>query len=330
MAFPEQRPRRLRSTPQVRKLVRETSLSPSDFILPLFISSEPEMNRPIAAMPGSNVLSGKPLVEFAKTIRDQGVPAVLLFASPNPADKDLSASVASSRDGPLQKAMRELKETVPELALIADLCLCEYKSDGHCGILQDGRIDNDATLERLGEIAAVFAEAGADVIAPSGMMDGMVQTIRRSLDSNGFINTMIMPYSAKFCSAFYGPFKAGTDSNPEVGMHDTHQMDIANGREAMHEIALDLEEGADMIIVKPALTNLDVIREARERFSVPTAAYHVSGEMAMIRSAGELGFIDAQAVMMETMLCIKRAGADMIISYSALEVIELLGVDFPR
>jgi len=324
MAFPQQRPRRLRSTPQIRNLVRETSLTPDDFILPLFVSSEADVSSPITALPGCNVLSGKPLAEFARTIRDHGVPAVLLFAITDPADKDLTASIASSKDGAIQRAVRNIKDAVPELVVIADLCLCEYKSDGHCGILNNGQIDNDATLERIGEISAAFAEAGADVIAPSGMMDGMVQTIRRALDNKGLINTMTMPYSAKFNSALYGPFKSGTDSSPEVGLHGTHQMDIANGREAMREIAMDLEEGADMIIIKPALTSLDVIRDAREYFSVPTAAYHVSGESAMIRCAGERGFIDADAVMMESLLCIKRAGADMIITYSALDAIARL------
>ena len=324
MAFPIQRPRRLRTTEQMRNLVRETRLSPSDFILPLFVSSEKDADHPIAAMPGCNVLSGRPLVEFAKTIRDHDVPAVLLFGIATAEEKDLTAATAISADGPVQKALNRLKDAVPELVLIADLCLCEYKSDGHCGILNDGQIDNDATLDRIGEIATSFAQSGADVIAPSGMMDGMVQVIRSSLDACGYINTATMPYSAKFASALYGPFKAGTNSSPEVGLHHTHQMDVANGREAMREIALDLEEGADIIIIKPAITSLDIIRDARENFSTPIAAYQVSGESAMIRAAGEQGFLDAEMVMMESLMCIKRAGADMIITYSALDAIARL------
>ncbi len=324
MAFPDQRLRRLRTTEQMRNLVRETSLSPSDFILPLFVSSQKDTDNPIPALPGSSLMSGKPLAKFARTIRDHGVPAVLLFAIATPEEKDLTASVASSSNGPIQKALARLKDEVPELVLIADLCLCEYKSDGHCGILQDGLIDNDATLERIGDIASSFARSGADVIAPSGMMDGMVQAIRSSLDAGGFINTATMPYSAKYASALYGPFKAGTDSSPDIALHDTHQMDIANGREAMREIALDLEEGADIIIIKPALPCLDVIHSARENFSVPIAAYQVSGEAAMIRAAGEQGYVNADALMMESLISIKRAGANMIITYSTLDAIALL------
>ena len=324
MAFPAHRPRRLRATANMRNLVRETCLSPHDFILPLFVTSQANADRPIAALPGCRLLSGAPLAEFAGTIRDHGIPAVLLFAIAGTAEKDLAASAASRADGPIQQALVVLKEAAPELVLITDLCLCEYKSDGHCGVLADGRIDNDATLERIGAIAAAFARAGADVIAPSGMMDGMVQVIRRSLDAAGFVHTATMPYSAKFASALYGPFKAGTDSNPEVGLHATHQMDVANGREAMREIALDLEEGADMIIIKPALTCLDVIHAARERFNVPIAAYHVSGESAMIRAAGQAGCLDAERMLLETLVSIKRAGADMIITYSALDAVRRL------
>ncbi len=325
MAFPNQRLRRLRTTAQMRSLIRETSLSPSDFILPLFVSSETDTDRPIGALPGCNLLSGKPLTKFAKTIRDFGVPAVLLFAITTPEEKDQTASVASGVDGPIQKALAQLKDEVPDLVLIADLCLCEYKSDGHCGILNDdGVIDNDTALERIGEIATAFAQSGADVIAPSGMMDGMVQSIRSSLDSSGFINTANMPYSAKYSTVLYGPFKAGTDSSPEKGLHDTHQMDIANGREAMREIALDMEEGADMIIIKPAMPCLDIIHAARENFSVPIAAYQVSGETALIRAAGEQGYLDAEILMMESLMCIKRAGANMIITYSALDAIARL------
>jgi porphobilinogen synthase len=324
MAFPAQRPRRLRASDRMRDLVRETRLSPHDFILPLFVSSLPDSDRPIAALPGCRALSGEPLARFARSIRDHEVPAVLLFAIAEPDQKDLRASAASRPDGPVQQALAVLKETAPELVAIADLCLCEYKSDGHCGVLANGRIDNDATLERIGEIGASFAAAGADVIAPSGMMDGMVAAIRGALDGEGLSQTAVMPYSAKFASELYGPFKAGTDSNPEVGLHATHQMDVANGREAMREIALDLEEGADMIIIKPALTCLDVIREARNRFNVPIAAYHVSGESAMIRAAAQAGSLDAGRMTREALLSIKRAGADMIITYSALEVIETL------
>jgi porphobilinogen synthase len=324
MSFPVHRPRRLRASERMRDLVRETRLSPHDFILPLFVSSEPDSDRPIPALPGCRKLSGEPLARFAGQVRDHGVPAVLLFAIAGADERDLTASAASREDGPVQRALAVLKDVAPELVAITDLCLCEYKSDGHCGVLRGGRIDNDATLERIGDIAASFARAGADVIAPSGMMDGMVAAIRGALDREGLAETAVMPYSAKFASELYGPFKAGTDSNPEVGLHSTHQMDVANGREALREIALDLEEGADMIIVKPALTCLDVIREARNHFNVPIAAYHVSGETAMIRAAAQAGSVDAARMTREALLSIKRAGADMIITYSALEVIESL------
>ncbi len=324
MAFPTHRPRRLRTNAQMRDMVRETLLAPSDFILPLFVASEKDAERPITAMPGCSVLSGKPLIKYAKKIRDHGVPAILLFGIATPEEKDLTASIASGNDGPVQVALKQLKDAVPDLVLIADLCLCEYKSDGHCGILKDGQIDNDITLERIGAIAMAYVRSGADVIAPSGMMDGMVQVIRTALDADDFKNIATMSYSAKFASALYGPFKAGTDSSPEVGLHGTHQMDIANGREAMREIALDLDEGADMIIIKPALPCLDVIWDAREKFSVPIAAYQVSGESSMIRAAGEHGFLDADTVMMESLVCIKRAGADMIITYSALDAVARL------
>ena len=324
MAFPAHRPRRLRASENLRNLVRENRLSAHDFILPLFVDSQPDSDRPIAALPGCRVLSGEPLAAYARRIREHGVPAVLLFAIAGPGEKDLQASAASRSDGPVQRALDTLKAAAPELVAITDLCLCEYKSDGHCGVLADGRIDNDATLERIGEIAVSFAAAGADVIAPSGLMDGMVAAIRGALDREGYAETATMPYSAKFASALYGPFKAGTDSNPEVGLHATHQMDVANGREAQREIALDLEEGADMIIIKPALTCLDVIREARNRFNVPIAAYHVSGESAMIRAAGAAGAVDAGRMTLEALLSIKRAGADMIITYSALDVIGML------
>ena len=324
MAFPTHRPRRLRTNAQMRDMVRETLLSPSDFILPLFVASEKDAERPITAMPGCSALSGKPLIKYAKKIRDHGVPAVLLFGIATPEEKDLTASIASGNDGPVQVALKQLKDAVPDLVLIADLCLCEYKSDGHCGILKDGQIDNDITLERIGAIAMAYVRSGADVIAPSGMMDGMVQVIRTALDADDFKNIATMSYSAKFASALYGPFKAGTDSSPEVGLHGTHQMDIANGREAMREIALDLDEGADMIIINPALPCLDVIRDAREKFSVPIAAYQVFGESSMIRAAGNHGFLDADTVMMESLVCIKRAGADMIITYSALDAVARL------
>jgi len=319
MAFPQQRPRRLRFSTAARELVRETVLTPSDLILPLFVTSVLDDDRPIAAMPGSRYLSGRPLAEFARKVRDHGVPAVLLFGVLEDDEKDMACSSGCSPNGVVQRAMAELKEAVPGLLLIADLCLCEYRPDGHCGVYQDGVIDNDQTLAKLSEIAVSFAESGADVIAPSCMMDGQVQAIREALDEHGFINVMTMPYSAKFNSAFYGPFKAGTGSNPAHGLHHTHQMAVADGQEAMREIGLDLEEGADMIIVKPAVSSLDIIRDAKERYGVPTAAYHVSGEQAMIRAAGDAGFIDAETVTMETLLCIKRAGADMIITYDALE-----------
>jgi porphobilinogen synthase len=319
MTFPLHRPRRLRATASLRKLVRETRLLPSDFVLPLFTTSEPDVERPIAAMPGTCLWSGRRLVEHAKRVRDAGVPAVLLFGVARPDEKDGTASSATGVDGPVQLALSLLREAVPELVRIADVCLCEYKSDGHCGVLVNGRIDNDETNGRIAEVAVAYARAGAQVVAPSGMMDGMVLVIRRALDAQGYQDVAIMPYSAKFASALYGPFKAGTQSNPEVSLHATHQMDVANGREALREVARDVEEGADALIIKPAMPFLDVVTRAREACDLPIAAYQVSGELAMIESAAERGAFDRRAILEEALLSIKRAGADMIITYAAIE-----------
>ncbi len=317
MVFPVQRPRRLRRTPAIRDLVRETILGPNDFIQPLFVASGRDVSRPIPGIPGMNLLSGRPLAETARAISDLSIPAVLLFGMPRPEDKDDLATSASSSAGPTQEAVRVIHEAAPELVVITDLCLCEFNTTGHCGVFRDGRIDNDLTLERIREIAVSHASAGADVIAPSGMMDGVVGTIRSALDEAGYADVLVMPYSAKFASRFYGPFKEATDSVPSESLHATHQVDVANGREALHEIALDVEEGADMVIVKPAMTSLDILAEARRRFRIPLAAYHVSGSYRMLWDAAGDDEEARSALMMEALTCIRRAGADMIITYYA-------------
>jgi porphobilinogen synthase len=317
MSFPIHRPRRLRQSEAIRRLVRESTLTPSDFICPLFVTSRPDFQQPLGALPGVDLLSGAPLVKEAQMLRELGVPAVLLFAVLEDGEKDAEASLAWSGDGPVQRAIRRLDEEVPGIVVIADLCLCEYLADGNCGLLRDGAIDNDRTLESLQRAALSLAAAGADVIAPSGMMDGVVGALRSALDAEGHHPVATMPYSAKFASALYGPFKTATRSAPAESRHATHQLDCANGRQAMEEIRLDVEEGADLIIVKPALGYLDVVAAARRRFDVPIAAYNVSGEYNMVHHAAA-GDADAlRRLMLETLVCIKRAGADMIITYFA-------------
>ena len=290
----------------------------------MFIAAADNVNQPLAQIPGIDLLSGEPLLEEAQAIHDAGIRAVLLFGIAEESAKDDEASLSYSPDGPVQRAVRQMKASVPDLIVIADLCLCEYTRHAHCGLLRNGEIDNDLTLECVQKSAVSLAEAGSDVIAPSGMMDGSVQAIRSGLDAAGYQRVLTMPYSAKFASRLYGPFKEATQSAPSESLHATNQVDVANGRQALAKIELDVGEGADMVIVKPAIAYLDVLQQARQRFDVPLAAYNVSGEYNMVLAATR-GNEAAQAqLMMELLMCIKRAGADMIITYYAKQAAALL------
>jgi porphobilinogen synthase len=316
------RPRRLREKPLVRNLVRETTLAVDDLMYPLFVVHGRGVREPIRSMPGQSRLSVDELVKECKDVAGMGIPAVLLFGLP--ADKDPRGSEAYADDGIVQQAVRAVKDTVPDLLVVTDVCLCEYTSHGHCGIVEDGTVRNDPTVELLARTAVSHAEAGADIVAPSDMMDGRVGAIREALDEATFLDTPIMAYSAKYASAFYGPFREAADSAPQFGDRRGYQMDPANGQEAMREIALDLDEGADIVMVKPALPYLDVIARARMEFGVPIAAYSVSGEYAMIRAAGQLGWLDEERAMLEALTGIRRAGADIVITYFAREAARLL------
>ncbi len=306
----------------MRRLVRETKVGVEDLIYPLFVRHGKGVKEPIPSMPGCYRFSPDALLQEAKEVWKLGVPAVILFGIPE--RKDERASEAYARDGIIQQAVRELKGALPQLTIITDVCLCEYMSHGHCGLVQDGIILNDPTLELLSLTALSHAEAGADMVAPSDMMDGRVRAIREALDREGYSHVPILAYSAKYASAFYGPFREAADSAPQFGDRSTYQMDPANGDEALREVALDIEEGADIVMVKPALSYLDVIRRVKETFCVPVAAYNVSGEYAMIKAAAQSGWIDGERVMMEVLLSIKRAGADMILTYFAKEAARLL------
>ncbi len=310
------RPRRLRATPTLRRMVRETVLTPDDFIYPLFVVHGQGQQRPIGSMPGQHQWSVDMLPRQAEEIASLGIPAVILFGLP--AAKDAIGSENFAEDGIVQQAIRTLKDAVPELVVITDVCMCEYTDHGHCGILDErGYVVNDATLEVLQRVVRSHAEAGADIVAPSGMMDGMVATIRQALDTDGAHNTAIMAYAAKFASGFYGPFREAADSPPAFGDRKQYQMDPGNGREALLEVALDVAEGADILMVKPALPYLDVLAQVHARFDRPTAAYHVSGEYAMVKAAAQNGWIDERTVALESLTAIKRAGADMIVTYFA-------------
>src|SRR5918911_1542218 len=313
--FPATRLRRLRRTDALRRLVRETSLAVDDLILPLFVMPGRGVREPIASMPGHAQLSLDELAREVREVAALGVPAVLLFGLPS--RKDPLGSEAYDPRGIVQEAVRTVKEHAPELVVVTDVCLCEYTSHGHCGVVEDGYVQNDPTLDLLARTAVSHVEAGADLVAPSDMMDGRVGAIRRALDSAGYAETPIMAYAAKFASAFYGPFREAADSAPQFGDRRSYQMDGANIREAMREIKLDLEEGADMIMVKPALPYLDVIAEARRRFDVPLAAYQVSGEYAMIQAAAQNGWIERERVLLESLTSIRRAGAGIILTYFA-------------
>ena len=315
--FPQVRMRRMRESPILRHLAQETRISVDDFIYPIFVTHGRGVRNPIDPMPGMYQLSLDNLIAEIDEVVSLGIGAVLLFGLP--ANKDPEGSEAYEPSGIVQEAIRVIKQTAPDMLVMTDVCLDEFTDHGHCGIIRDGRVDNDATLELLARMAVCQAEAGADVVAPSAMMDGQVAAIRTSLDSTGFEHLPIMAYSAKYASSFYGPFRVAADSAPQFGDRRGYQMDIANSREAMREIQMDIDEGADIIMVKPALSYLDVISQASETFGYPMAAYNVSGEYAMVKAATENEWIDGQRITLEILTSIKRAGADMIISYHAKE-----------
>jgi len=322
MSFPAQRPRRLRRNENLRRMVRETHLSVDDLIMPLFIVPGSGVENPIGAMPGISQLSVDRAVEECKSIRDLGVPGVILFGIPD--EKDAVGSDAYNDDGIIQRALRGLKEEVPGLTLITDVCFCEYTDHGHCGIIKGNDVDNDATLQILVKESLSHVRAGADMVAPSDMMDGRVGAIRQGLDQEGYPHIPIMAYSAKFASGFYGPFREAAESTPQFGDRRSYQMDPPNGDEAVREVALDIEEGADIVMVKPALPYLDIIRRVKERFDCPVAAYQVSGEYAMLKAAALNGWLDGERVMLESLTSIKRAGADLILTYFAQEAARVL------
>ncbi|MBF0623962.1 MAG: porphobilinogen synthase [Magnetococcales bacterium] len=319
---PRRRPRRLRSNPAIRRMVRETQVRPEDLILPLFVVPGEGVHHPVPSMPGVAQCSIDLTLPLARRALELGLGGVILFGIP--AAKDPLGSDACDDQGIVQRAIRALKTALPELYVISDLCFCEYTDHGHCGVIAGGDVDNDATLERLGLSALSHARAGVDMVAPSGMMDGMVAAIRGALDRGGHPGIPILSYAAKFASAYYGPFRDAAQSAPRFGDRRTYQMDPANRREALREVAIDLEEGADLVMVKPGLAYLDLVREVRDRFDVPLAVYNVSGEYAMLKAAAERGWIDGERVMLETLTAFKRAGADLILTYHALEAAELL------
>src|SRR5437016_441968 len=323
MPFPIHRPRRLRATESIRSLVRETHLNPSQFILPLFVCPGEGVRRPIGSMPDQYQISIDELVRECELVQSLGIGGVILFGLPE--SKDEMASGAYDDNGIVQRALRAVRRETPRLLLITDVCNCEYTSHGHCGYVKDGDVDNDTTLQWLAKSALSHARAGTDIVAPSDMMDGRVAAIRQALDANGFEKTPICAYAAKFASVFYGPFREAADSTPQFGDRRSYQMDPANGREAMREIELDIQEGADMIMVKPAGPYLDLIWQARQRFDVPIAAYQVSGEYSMIMAAAQNGWLDLDRAMMESLTSIVRAGAGVILTYFAKPAARLLG-----
>ena len=322
MQFPDYRPRRLRTNDLFRRLIRETTLSIDNLIYPLFAVFGKKVRNPISSMPGIFQLSVDELVKEARMARDLGIPAVLLFGIPD--RKDELATGAFAKDGIVQRAVREIRQKVPDILVVTDVCLCEYTSHGHCGMIEKGDVENDATLEVLAETAVSHARAGAHMVAPSAMMDGQVGAIREGLDEAGFDHVPILAYSAKYASCFYGPFREAAESAPQFGDRRSYQMDAANSDEAIREISLDVGEGADIIMVKPAMPYLDVIRRAKEEFDLPLAAYQVSGEFAMIKAAASMGWLDEERTMLETLTAIRRAGADMVITYFAPAAARLL------
>jgi porphobilinogen synthase len=322
MEFPEYRPRRLRKNENFRRMVRETRLGVDNLIMPLFVVPGTRVNKPVASMPGVAQLSVDRLVEECKEIRDLGIPAIILFGIPE--TKDSAGSGAYAENGIVQQALRALKKQVPNLLLITDVCLCEYTDHGHCGVVVDGDVDNDATVDLLAKEALSHAKAGADMVAPSDMMDGRIGMIRETLDEEGFDQIPIMAYAAKFASGFYGPFREAAESTPQFGDRRSYQMDPPNAEEALREVQLDIDEGADIVMVKPALPYLDLIWRVKETFGHPLAAYNVSGEYAMIKAAAHNGWLDEERVMMEMLIAIRRAGADMILTYFAKDAARVL------
>jgi len=323
MTFPTTRMRRLRATPALRALARETTLGPGDLVAPLFVCHGEKVRRAIDSMPGHHQLSVDEAVREAESLASAGIGGVILFGIP--ASKDAEGREAYDEKGIVPRALRAMKKAVPDLLLWADVCLCEYTDHGHCGVLNGDRVDNDKTLPLLARASTAYAAAGADLIAPSDMMDGRVGAIRRALDQAGFLDTPIVSYAAKYASAFYGPFREAAESAPKFGDRRGYQMDPANAEEALREVALDLEEGADMVMVKPALPYLDIIRRVKDRFGVPVAAYNVSGEYAMIQAAAKNGWLDGERAALESLTSIRRAGADVILTYFARQVAPLLG-----
>ncbi len=322
MLFPDYRPRRLRQSEAFRRMVRETTLAVDDLILPLFAIGGKNVRNPIPSMPGHYQLSLDQLVKTCREAFELGIPAVILFGIPE--TKDPLGTQAYATGGIVQHAVKAVKNALPELAVITDVCLCQYTDHGHCGCVDGSVVDNDATLELIARTALSHAKAGADMVAPSDMMDGRVAEIRETLDENNFSHVPIMAYSAKYCSAYYGPFRAAADSAPKFGDRRTYQMDPANALEAIREVSMDVEEGADIVMVKPALAYLDIICRVRQEFDLPVAAYNVSGEFAMIKAAEQMGWLDGPRTMMETLTAIKRAGADLILTYFAMDAARLM------
>ena len=326
MNFPIYRPRRLRQNEKLRSLIRETGLEPNNLIYPVFVGPGKDRAQPVSSMPGVAQLSVDRAAKECAEVGSLGIPAVILFGIPE--EKDAVGSEAYADSGVVQQAIRAVKEKVPEMVVITDVCLCEYTDHGHCGVIKNGDVDNDSTLELLAKEALSHARAGADIIAPSDMMDGRVGAIRKALDSNGFTRTPIMAYAAKYASGFYGPFRDAAESTPQFGDRRSYQMDPANSNEALREVELDIQEGADIVMVKPAMAYLDIIYRVKQKFGYPVAAYNVSGEYSMIKAAGQNGWIDEQRIMMEVLLAIRRAGADMILTYFAKDAAKLLHKGF--
>ncbi|NPB08284.1 MAG: porphobilinogen synthase [Aquificae bacterium] len=320
--FPSSRPRRLRRNENIRRLVRETHLTLDDLIYPIFVRYGENVVEEVPSMPGVYRYSVDRVTDAVKEVRDLGIPAIILFGIPE--HKDEVGSDTWSDEGIIQRALRKIKKEVPDIYVITDVCFCEYTSHGHCGVLHDHEVDNDQTLENLKKQVVSHAKNGADMVAPSGMMDGMVKAIRQALDEAGYKHIPIMSYAAKFASAYYGPFREAAESTPSFGDRRSYQMDPANKREALKEVLMDIEEGADIVMVKPALAYLDVISLVKENTLVPVCAYNVSGEYSLIKAAGKLGWVDEEKVMIETLLSIKRAGADMIVTYFAKDVARLI------
>jgi porphobilinogen synthase len=322
MLFPDYRPRRLRQSAGLRRMIRETNLTVDDLILPLFVIDGKDVKNPIPSMPGHFQLSIDNFLKTARQAHEAGIPAIIVFGIPD--KKDALGSAAYAPDGIVQRAVKAAKDKLPEMVVITDVCLCQYTDHGHCGVVEGGCIDNDATLDLLARTALSHAKAGADMVAPSDMMDGRIAEIREVLDEDNLSRVAIMAYAAKYCSAYYGPFRSAADSSPKFGDRRTYQMDPANALEAIREVTMDIEEGADIIMVKPALAYLDIIYRVREEIDLPVAAYNVSGEFSMIKAAEKMGWIEGSRVMMETLTAIKRAGADLILTYFALEAAEAL------